>query len=80
MQNLFDKNFEDILSKRAPLAARMRPRNFLEFVGQEHILGSGKILRKAIDTDNIPSMILWGPPASGKTTLAHIISSSTNAE
>ena len=75
MQNLFDKNFEDILSKRAPLAARMRPRNFLEFVGQEHILGSGKILRKAIDTDNIPSMILWGPPASGKTTLAHIISS-----
>jgi len=80
MQNLFDKNFEDILSKRAPLAARMRPRNFLEFVGQEHILGSGKILRKAIDTDNIPSMILWGPPASGKTTLAHIISSSTNAK
>ena len=80
MQILFDKNFEDILSKRAPLAARMRPRNFLEFVGQEHILGSGKILRKAIDTDNIPSMILWGPPASGKTTLAHIISSSTNAK
>ena len=80
MQNLFDKNFEDILSKRAPLAARMRPRNFLEFVGQEHILGSGKILRKAIDTANIPSMILWGPPASGKTTLAHIISSSTNAK
>ena len=80
MQNLFDKNFEDILSKRDPLAARMRARNYLEFVGQEHILGSGKILRKAIDTDNIPSMILWGPPASGKTTLAHIISSSTNAK
>ena len=78
MQNLFDKNHEDIIRKQAPLAARMRPRNFSEFVGQDHIIGPSRILRKAIDNDNIPSMILWGPPASGKTTLAHIISLSTS--
>jgi putative ATPase len=56
-----------------PLAARMRPRNFVEFVGQQHIIGEGRVLRKAIEADQLPSIILWGPPGSGKTTLANVI-------
>jgi len=56
-----------------PLAARMRPRNFSEYVGQQHIIGEGKVLRRAIESDQMPSIILWGPPGSGKTTLAQVI-------
>jgi len=56
-----------------PLAARMRPRNFSEYVGQQHIIGEGKVLRRAIESDQLPSIILWGPPGSGKTTLAQVI-------
>jgi putative ATPase len=55
-----------------PLAARMRPRDLDEFVGQQHIIGEGRVLRKAIDAGQLPSMILWGPPGTGKTTLAAI--------
>ncbi|MDP2704715.1 MAG: replication-associated recombination protein A [bacterium] len=62
-----------------PLADRMRPRNFEEFVGQEHIIGESSLLRKAIEKDAIPSMILWGPPGSGKTTLADVIAKKTNS-
>ncbi|HEX3671847.1 MAG TPA: replication-associated recombination protein A [Candidatus Cybelea sp.] len=62
-----------------PLAARMRPRNLDEFVGQEAILGVGRALRAAIERDAVPSMILWGPPGSGKTTLAQIVATSTGA-
>lgn len=60
-------------SSSMPLAARMRPRDFSEYVGQKHIIGEGKLLRKAIEADQLPSLILWGPPGSGKTTLARVI-------
>jgi putative ATPase len=62
-----------------PLAARMRPRTLGEFVGQDDILGPGRALRRAIETDAAPSMILWGPPGTGKTTLAEIVARSTGA-
>lgn len=77
--DLFDQHRERRLEKEAPLPARMRPRNFPEFVGQEHIVGEGRVLRKAIDQDQLPSIILWGPPGSGKTTLAHVIASVTRS-
>lgn len=63
-----------------PLADRMRPETLEEFLGQEEIVGSDKLLRQAIEKDQVPSMILWGPPGSGKTTLAHIIAKKTKAE
>ncbi|HLX25682.1 MAG TPA: replication-associated recombination protein A [Candidatus Cybelea sp.] len=62
-----------------PLAARMRPRTLDEFVGQDELLGAGRALRAAIERDAVPSMILWGPPGSGKTTLAQIVAQSTGA-
>src|SRR5881394_287007 len=66
--------------KSRPLADRMRPRTLDEFVGQEHLLGPGKPLRVQIDRDDPSSMIFWGPPGVGKTTLAHIIAHATKAE
>lgn len=72
--DLFDQKMQERLQKEAPLAARMRPRNFTEFIGQEHIIGEGKLLRRAIETDRLfSSILLWGPPGTGKTTLAQII-------
>ena len=62
-----------------PLAARMRPRDLSEFVGQQHIVGQGRVLRKAIDAGQLPSMILWGPPGTGKTTLAAIAAKAAKA-
>ena len=76
---LFDKNGKELLQREAPLADRMRPRTLDEFVGQDHLLGPRKVLRQAIESDHLPSMILWGPPGSGKTTLAMIIASMTGA-
>ena len=63
-----------------PLAARMRPETLEDFVGQQHLIAPGKILRRIIDSDRIPSMIFWGPPGVGKTTLAGIIARKTKAE
>src|SRR6185437_6820962 len=67
-------------SAAAPLAARMRPRTLDEFAGQERLIGSGRMLRRAIEQDTLGSIILWGPPGSGKTTLAEVIARSTQAQ
>jgi putative ATPase len=81
VQDLFEER-EDVeaADSAAPLATRMRPRSLEEFVGQEHILGSGKLLRRAIEADRLPSVIFSGPPGSGKTTLARVIAEMTNAK
>ncbi|WP_069805934.1 replication-associated recombination protein A [Thermogemmatispora onikobensis] len=62
-----------------PLASRLRPRTLDEFVGQEHLLGEGRLLRRCLEEDRVPSLILWGPPGSGKTTLASLIARRTRA-
>ncbi|PWS27725.1 AAA family ATPase [Pedobacter yonginense] len=62
------------MQNQAPLAERMRPQNLSEYVGQQHLVGPGAVLRKAIESSQLPSMIFWGPPGVGKTTLAYIIS------
>lgn len=67
-------------SSQAPLAERMRPRNLDEFCGQEHLVGKQRPLRKLIESGNIPSMIFWGPPGSGKTSLAFLIANLVHAE
>src|SRR5947209_3475219 len=64
---------------KEPLADRMRPRSFDQFVGQEHIVGKGRLLRRAIEADQLTSIILWGPPGTGKTTIANIIAHETKA-
>ena len=74
---LFEHGRKSLQEKDAPLAARMRPGSFDQFVGQEHIIGPGKVLRRAIEADRVPSLVFWGPPGSGKTTLANLIAGVT---
>jgi putative ATPase len=81
VQDLFEEAQEiETANATAPLATRMRPRSLEEFVGQEHILGPGKLLRRAIEADRLPSVIFYGPPGTGKTTLARVIAEMTHAK
>lgn len=77
--DMFEEQAKQQQMQQAPLATRMRPNSLNAFVGQEHILGRGRVLRRAIEADRIPSMIFWGPPGCGKTTLAFIIAHSTGS-
>ena len=77
--DIFDHSDKKRKQARAPLADRMRPRSLEEFVGQAEILGPGTLLRTSIERDEIVSMIFWGPPGSGKTTLARIIAERSQA-
>src|SRR6266508_1622645 len=77
--DLFSARAAEIGAETAPLAARMRPRNLDEFVGQAHVLGPGSALRALIEADELRSVILWGPAGTGKTSLAHIIARATRS-
>ncbi len=79
MTDLFERQSEEQRRHDAPLAARMRPASLDRFVGQEHLVGEGHVLRIGIESGRIPSMILWGPPGSGKTTIALIIANTTDS-
>lgn len=75
--DLFAARRQELIEKEAPLAARMRPRTLDEFIGQEQIVGPGRLLRRAIQADQLSSVIFYGPPGTGKTTLARIIANTT---
>src|ERR687891_316797 len=76
-QDLFASALDERLRRRAPLAARLRPRSLDDVVGQAHLLGPGRPLRVLIEADRLSSVILWGPPGTGKTTIARLIAGVT---
>ncbi len=78
--DLFEIARSEQLKSRAPLAERLKPVNMEEFIGQEHILGKGKLLRRAVEADRVQSIILYGPPGTGKTSLARVIANTTKSE
>ncbi|KAG2213172.1 hypothetical protein INT47_011321, partial [Mucor saturninus] len=78
-QPALKRNKRDVVSESMPLAAKVRPKSLTDFVGQEELLGKEGILKRLMDNDNIPSMILWGPPGCGKTTIARIMSNMTQS-
>ena len=77
--DLFSYMKEATLEKESPLASRMRPKTLEEVVGQQHIIGEGKMLYRAIKADKLSSLIFYGPPGTGKTTLAKVIANTTSA-
>src|SRR5262250_1680470 len=77
---LFDRQEQAARDEARPLAARMRPRTLAEFVGQQHFLGEGKLLRRMLQADRLGSVIFYGPPGTGKTTLAQILATATRSK
>ncbi len=77
--DLFDHNLRQQIERESPLAHRMRPRTLEEFIGQDHIVGPGRLLRRAIEADQLSSLIFYGPPGTGKTTLAMVIANTTRS-
>ena len=77
--DLFEQHRQTRLAQEAPLAARMRPRTLQEYIGQDDILGPGRLLRRAIQADQLSSLLFYGPPGTGKTTLAQVIANTTKA-
>ena len=80
MKTLFDHAREKLIREEQPLAARMRPRTLDEYIGQDHILAPGRLLRRAIQADQLSSLIFYGPPGTGKTTLASVIANTTKSQ
>ena len=78
--DLFEQRQQELIASEAPLAARMRPRSLSEFIGQPAIIGPGRLLRRAIEADQLSSLIFYGPPGTGKTTLARVIANTTRAQ
>ena len=78
--DLFEQQRRQLIASEAPLAARMRPRSLTEFIGQSAIIGPGRLLRRAIEADQLSSLIFYGPPGTGKTTLARVIANTTSAQ
>ena len=78
--DLFEQARQEQIAREAPLAARMRPRTLDEYVGQEHVVGPGRLLRRAIEADQLSSLIFYGPPGTGKTTLAMVIAHTTRSQ